>query len=150
MNIINDDFTPVCTTAAAISTVASHAVEHPPKTPPNHWQADLNRVIAHDHQMFRDEMITKKRQLQVAYLNTFGQTLLLSLSHVATIPTLLVKLNTLEAYLEELKGRYRSDLASITKERKEVTNSGADAATNAERMVMSEENSKALEERYNK
>jgi hypothetical protein len=59
INIFDDDFTPVHATAAANLTVASCAAEHPPKTPANHCQIDLNRVIVTGYQLFSVEMMTK-------------------------------------------------------------------------------------------
>jgi len=53
MNIINDDFTPVRATAAAQGVnVARASVQHPDS---NHWPTDLNRVVAHDYQLFTAE-----------------------------------------------------------------------------------------------
>jgi hypothetical protein len=47
MNIINDDRTPVrATTAAQGVNVARASVQLPD---PDHWQTDLNRVVAHDY-----------------------------------------------------------------------------------------------------
>ena len=42
--------------------------------------ADLNRVIARDYQLFREDSIAKKGLLEVAHIQTFGQPILLTVS----------------------------------------------------------------------
>ena len=74
MNIIDDDITPVRATPASRGAFASctargltvaRASVQPPESPPSHWQADYNRVIAHDYQEFMTESIAKRRRLEV-------------------------------------------------------------------------------------
>ena len=50
MNIINDDRTPVRATAAAQGVNVARASVQLPDS--NHWQTDLNRVVARDYQLF--------------------------------------------------------------------------------------------------
>ena len=53
MNIIHDAFTPVHATAAAQGvSVARASAEQLQLPDSNHWQTDLNRVVARDYQVF--------------------------------------------------------------------------------------------------
>ena len=56
MNIIHDAFTPVRATAAAQGvSVARASAEQLQLPDSNHWQTDLNRVVARDYQVFTTE-----------------------------------------------------------------------------------------------
>jgi hypothetical protein len=56
MNIIHDAFTPVHATAAAQGvSVARASAEQLQLPDSNHWQTDLNRVVARDYQVFTTE-----------------------------------------------------------------------------------------------
>ncbi len=92
-------------------------------------------------------MIAKKRRLEVAHVQTFGQTISLSVQPKASIPDLLGKFKASEDNVKALEGRCRSVVAKTTKERKEAETAGANAAADVEMIVMLEEILKALKDR---
>ncbi len=106
MNIINDDFTPVRATAAAQGVnVARASVQHPDS---NHWPTDLNRVVAHDYQLFTAESFAKKRRFETFHVQTFGENILLSIPPDTSVPDLLGKLKASYGKLKEMAGKYIS------------------------------------------
>ena len=86
MNVIGDD---------DVTPARAPAASKPQEYPPNHWQADFNRVIAHDYQEFLSELIAKKRRLESVHVETCGETILLSVPPEASVPNLLAKLKAL-------------------------------------------------------
>lgn len=80
--------------------------------------ADLNRVIARDYQLFREDSIAKKGLLKGAHVQTFGQPILLSVSPKASIPNFQGEIKAPWDTLKALEGRYRSVVVRTKKRRK--------------------------------
>ena len=128
MNIIDDDITPVRATPASRGAFASctargltvaRASVQPPESPPSHWQADYNRVIAHDYQEFMTESIAKRRRLEAVHFHTFEGTISLSIPPETSDPNLLeiLKASEVEDNSKVMEDRYRLVMARATKER---------------------------------